>query len=229
MKGVRVVRASENSKLGRVVATYRTQATCPSSCILRGNGCYAENPPMRWGVTQHVNLERVSSAKLFRYEAKQIDELTTTTPLRLGVVGDVPRKQDALTLSHAAERYQKRGGGPVWAYTRWWKRVPRTAWGKVSVLASCDSVHQLKAARAKGYAAAVIVPEFPSKKAWKQNGFTLIPCPSQTVGVTCEQCRLCMRDALLKRRKLAIAFEPHGAKKNTVKASVQRISLQTVS
>ncbi len=38
------VETSENAKTGAVIATYVSQDSCPSSCPLRGAGCYAEGP-----------------------------------------------------------------------------------------------------------------------------------------------------------------------------------------
>ena len=105
-------------------------------------------------------------------------------------------------------------------------RVPRAAWGSdISVLASCETPDHVTAAARRGYAAALVVPYFSRESAYRlAEKVRLLPCPQQTRGVTCAECRLCLDDDRLLRANLVIGFTPHG-----VGASRVRLALPTVA
>ena len=110
--------------------------------------------------------------------------------------------------------------GRVYTYTHSWPHVSRSSWGPISVLASCETLQQASQAWEKGYAAAVIVPEHKSDKAYTVGDMKVIPCPQQTREVTCERCGLCMSDAMLHKQKAVIAFAAHGYGKKRVSLTV---------
>ena len=115
----------------------------------------------------------------------------------------------------------------VFTYTHSWRDIPRETWGvKISVLASCETVPQALEAMGRGYAAALVVGEHPQDgRVWYPHGsgggIRVIPCPEQTRGVTCRECRLCMRDGLLKGIRAVIAFAAHGGRKRDVQKLVR--------
>lgn len=186
------VELTANRKVGPVSVTMASQASCPKSCPWLGSGCYAESGPQGFS-TRRVNKSRkVDALAIAKDELRAIGKLSGERPLRLHVVGDASTTVAARTLSKGLESYRQ----PVWTYTHAWRRVARRAWGIVSVLASCESVSQVKAARARGYATALVVAEFPSDKAYMVEGLKVIPCPQQT-GKTenCTTCRLCWSDS----------------------------------
>lgn len=101
--------------------------------------------------------------------------------------------------------------------------------GGVAVLASCETVADVREAWGRGYAAAVVVPEFAGKTAYQlgdgPDAVTVLPCPAQTSERTCTDCRLCFDDRRLLARRLAIGFEVHGGGANKAKAALKRRSL----
>lgn len=220
--GVVVAARSSNAKLGDCAATYRTQDTCPKTCPFLGNGCYAE-----YGFTGMFTTSRLNRADtpdltaVFLREAELIRALPGTRPLRLSVVGDVPTAEAAGILAAASAEYTAKHGQPVWAYTHWWATVPRRAWGSVSVLASCETPALVCKARRRGYAAALVVPSFPGRAAFRAGGETVVPCPSQTAGKTCAECRLCTRDRTLRDRGVTVGFAPHGSGTGAVRRAVE--------
>jgi hypothetical protein len=131
--------------------------------------------------------------------------------LRLHVVGDCATDEAAEIVSKAALGVMKRGR-KVWAYTHAAADVKRESWGEVSVLASSETPAQVKAAQAKGYATAMIVPEFKQESLYEDRGVKILPCPNQTRDVTCVECRLCMNDDHLREKGITIGFTPHGAR-----------------
>jgi hypothetical protein len=91
------------------------------------------------------------------------------------------------------------------------------------VIASVERPEDIQAARAAGYAAALVVDVFPSDKAFFLPGSStkVVPCPAETRGKTCVECRLCL-DVDLFGLDVAIAFQAHGPKaRSTREALVQ--------
>lgn len=208
---------SQNAKVGNAAVTGAAQVSCPPDCVfIAGGGCYAEDGGHGFITSQlnEVASERsLSPLAVARLEAAAIDSMKVRRgrPMRLHSVGDCATNAAAKIVSAAAERYVERGGGDVWTYTHGWRRVARSAWGKVSVLASCESAKDVRAAAKRGYAAALVVPEFASRAAYELDGVVVIPCPAQTTkDVTCASCRLCCNDTRLLDKGLVIGLEVHG-------------------
>jgi hypothetical protein len=216
---------SGNRKIGDAATTYAAQVSCPRSCpFFDGGGCYAESG--RLGVhTNRLNeaaaAEGVDAIQVALHEALAIAgmEVVLGRPMRLHTVGDCASDLAARIVSRAAEAYMDAGGGPVWTYTHAWREVERESWGRVSVLASCETAEDVALARERGYAPSIVVEEFADRRLYSQKNADLLqkdelrilPCPAQTrERVTCSSCRLCMDDAGILARGYAIGFELHG-------------------
>lgn len=233
--GVTLVLNSANAKLGTgVAATYVSQESCPKTCPFLEESCYAEYGPT--GIhTRRLNKSTMSAEQLASAEAIAINRASfgrgnpgrlmgTNKPLRLHVVGD-SRTVRAVRIVADSVRLWLDCIGSVWTYTHAWRKVARKHWGTVSVLASCEDAHAVNAAMRRGYAAALVVSEHSSDQAYlTTGGYKLIPCPNQTRGVTCTQCKLCWKDQWLLSTRSVIAFAAHGSRKNTVKQTL--ISIQ---
>lgn len=103
-----------NRKLGRMPSAYIARESCPTSCPLQGNGCYAEGGPVRihWDL---VSLGRVGMA--WARFCAQVALLTLGQIWRYGVAGDLPGHgdeidRDALNLLTLSNMRR-----PVIAYT----------------------------------------------------------------------------------------------------------------
>jgi len=143
--------------------------------------------------------------------------------LRLHAGGDVASTRGAKALSGAAEDWKRRGGGSVWTFTHRWRQVARHSFGAISVLASCESTEDAKRAQQRGYVPALVLRSFPSERAFDLDGLRVIPCPAETRGTTCVQCRLCLdREQHLRASKSAIGFALHGRQAAQVRLPVLR-------
>jgi hypothetical protein len=209
-----------------IAATYVSiEATCPDHCAFKASGCY-----VREGFTARTSDRlddgaRHTTGDVVNYlEAEAIrkgwggkrgivpdDGTGRPLVLRLHISGDVFSVKGARWLAVAALDYQRRGGGPVFGYTRRWNEVPRHAWGVISILASCTTPAEMHLARARGYVPALTVAKFPSHRAFVVDGLKVVPCPEETTKgkVRCVSCRLCI-DRDLIQMNVAIAFEVHG-------------------
>jgi hypothetical protein len=229
-KGAVYVSDSGNRKImgsKKVDATYVSiKASCPRSCPLMGEGCYAQLGYV--GITSHRlddQAKNFSPLDAARAEAKAIDESYDGGPvpenrdLRLHVSGDSKTLAGTRVIDKAVGRWKKRGGGAVWNYTHAWKHVPRSEWSNVSVLASVTNVSEVKEAHEQGYAPAIVVDQHPGDKAFQLEGCDTkwIPCPAQTRHVGCTDCRLCFNADRLHEGGFGIAFAAHGARKEAAK------------
>lgn len=222
------VYATDNRKTGRVNVTYVSQGSCPVTCPYLGCGCYAEGGPVG-RVTTRLNSHGagLTPVEYARAEADAIDGLRADHDLRPHIVGDSRTPAAARVLGEAIDRYVERSAlllvdpAQAWLYTHAWRLVPREAWGShASVLASCETPADVDAAHARGYAACMTVTRFDSQRLHQKDGLTLLPCPYQTRGVQCVDCRLCMDDRRLYGDRIVIAFEAHGARAGTVRKSL---------
>jgi len=237
MKGAIYVSDSGNTKImgsEKVDATYASiKHTCPDTCALKNEGCYAQTSFVGMiNIRMQRRARQGSPLDLARAEAKAIDasynggSVPAGRALRLHVAGDSRTWAGTRLINAAIARWKKRGGGDVWSYTHAWRHVPRYEWSNVSVLASVDNVSQVKEAREQGYAPALVVPEHPSDKAYTLPGSDVkwIPCPNQTRGVGCTDCRLCFNADRLHRDGFGITFAAHGIKKETIKRHLKVIN-----
>lgn len=228
--------ASENKKVGLSSCTYVSQAsTCPDSCPLKpkldpsgktlhANGCYGNGSAVAIHVSILNQAPRQDGTEAIRQEVEAIDGLSGRLDLRCHVVGDCPTKEDARLLAGAMARHRQKKGSGAWTYTHNWRSIPVEYWLGESVLASCDSLEQVKQAQEQGYATATIVSSFESERVYEKEGVKLLPCPFQTRGVQCIDCRLCLKASHLKAQGLTVAFTPHG-----MGAKRARLSLGMVS
>lgn len=199
-----VVLRSENRKLGKIAATYTAKHTCPQDCpMLRV--CYGKAGPLHW---QWLRVTKAAPKNAFHEIAEEARKLTTLPDgsiVRLHVVGDCGSNRGARLLAKACARLS------AFTYTHFWRKVARRSWGKVAVLASCETTRGVKTAQRRGYATALVVGEFESEKAYYKDGLKLLPCPEQTGRAkSCAACRLCFDDARLTRIGVTIAFRAHG-------------------
>ena len=230
MNGSIYVSDSGNTKImgsKKVDATYAAiKYTCPDSCSLKGEGCYAQTSFVGMVNSRMERRARGGSPlALARAEAAAIDasykggKVPTDRALRIHVAGDSRTLAGTRLINNAIGRWKHRGGGKVWSYTHAWRHVPREEWSNVSILASVADVTEVAAARGQGYAPTIVVPEHTSERAYLLEGSDVkwIPCPAQTRNVGCTDCRLCFDADRLLEGNFGIAFAAHGVNKNKVK------------
>ena len=91
------------------------------------------------------------------------------------------------------------------------------------VIASCETRKHIREAMELGYATAIVVSEYLNgDRAYRVGDVRIVPCPFETRGVTCSNCRLCMRPESLKATGAVIAFKSHASKAKVVSEIVRR-------
>lgn len=229
---VLAVNASENSKTGLCSATYVTGKTCPDSCPFKGGGCYGESGHVG-RVARRVSRSGVEDGETIgKMEAAAIDCLSAQLDLRLHVYGEFADEEHAERVDEAAGRFKARAaliGKKVkaWTYTHRWREINAYTFTHISALASVESFADAEKAFDEGYAPALSMAEFQSETLHQPRGasFKIMPCPAQTKGRKCVDCRLCFDSTALKEKRIAIGFRPN---KSTQKSKFRR-SLEMVA
>jgi hypothetical protein len=243
------VYGTDDGKTGPCAVTWTAQVSCPGyrdtdphPCALYNAGCYAGEGHCAF-TTRRVNTAALGAGGLqvdpadvadAEAQAIRIMSMYAALPLRIHIVGDCITDYAADTVASAAMEYHAVHSAPVWSYTHAWRSVARASWHGVSILASCDTLDDIPAAKSAGYATALVVDEFATNDAGRPvpsalpDGGTLVPCPNQVAKalgkdtVTCMDCRLCWMDDFLKEKNLTIGFAAHGGKTKLIQMRIRR-------
>ena len=204
MKLFKLSKSRANRKTGsEVYTTYSKRETCPKSCALMGNGCYAERFPTRW----QWNFPNYQDLKTF---TSQLRALPARSKLRLNVAGDLPQSNKALEAIANSTRHLI-----AWTYThKTWRYKSLERIKGITFNLSCDSLKQARNMQTK--TSLPIVAVIPKGLPKVISG--CVRCPAQTSKrlrpdgtkesrITCSNCGngnpICFR----KDRKYIVLFE----------------------
>ena len=208
-----------NRKLGKgVFVSTSSKQTCPDSCQLKGNGCYAESAPMGW------HWDKVSKGlkgRPFDEFLLQVRALSKGEFWRHNQAGDLPGLGDRLDTKALGELVAANKGRRGFTYTHKPLRLKaeqaavKDANAKgFTINVSTDNLTQADVAMAKGVAPVVtILPaEVEGKVVITPAGNKVLVCPEYTKGWTCRKCQLCA----VADRSYAIGFPAHSTWKKKV-------------
>lgn len=257
---------SGNEKTGMSATTYAANPSCPTAhnssraCPFLDSGCYGNvgrvgiQMSMRNSAAGGKHSSKVTPEDIANDEAASIltaiesikaeqtkgsrnKKTSVFNPLRLHVAGDCVTAKAASILADATSKW----GNKVWTYTHAWRDVPRSAWGHISVLASCETLEDIKKAHARGYAVAYVQPHktFEDKQPRKDSklGMSWMPCPNEAVhsDIKCGPnpegkfndprvatgCRLCWHDRTLGNK--VIVFISHSQQADRIITAINKL------
>jgi len=191
-----------NNKHLPFYATYREVGTsCPTNCSLLNNGCYAQFGNVR---LQSIGTYSTEDGKVFLRELKRIPH---GAALRLHVSGDVMADGDLDVdyLDAIILGAKERPDVKMYGYTHAWRVIDRKRFvfpENLTLSASCEQPEEVKEARAAGWDTVIVLPYDIKGKRFGD----VVVCPNQTVGMTCDKCRLCFKP----NRSLTVGFKAHG-------------------
>lgn len=208
-----------NSKTGAMLLVRSPRSTCPDSCGLKGNGCYAYNFPivMHWIKQETTGVD--FSAVLYA-----IRTLPKKSIWRLFEAGDFESSSEnpelispTQVVSLLAANQGKRGFGythyPVLPNLEVLQLMNSSG---LTVNVSADTFEQAKLYRSLGLPTTLLVSEnHPKDKV--VDGVRVVVCPNQSTPSkpTCLQCQMCQ----VVDRDYVIGFRAHGTKKRKIKVS----------
>lgn len=214
---VRFTKVSSNAKTGPIAVSMTESKSCPDTCQLKANGCYAKTSftGMQWrqldNGTHGIEWDEFISG---------LSGLPYGSIFRHNVAGDLPHENGTIDenkirdMSYALKR--KTG----FTYTHHIltrenigiiKKANRQGF---TVNASCDNLQQVDTVMHLGIPAATILPEVSGKVTHTPAGNKVVTCPATyNDKVQCANCGsgkpLCARSD----RDYAIGFPVHGVGK----------------
>lgn len=204
-------RVSTNAKIGPMPAVIAPKQTCPSTCGLRGAGCYAEHGPLA------IHWKRVSEGThraLLDFEqlCHTIRALPRKIRWRYGTAGDLPPDLPALVAANQ--------GREVIAYThgRDFDAYRAATAAGFHINLSADSPAQVDELP-DDLSAVCVVPEGQRRPMQTPAGRPIAICPATySDRVSCATCNLCSRP---RKHGTVIGFPAHGSRKRMVSARIR--------
>ena len=223
-----LTKQSSNAKTGKIAVSTTSKDSCPATCPLKGNGCYAETGPLKlhWDAVSDgpwrdkprgIDIESFISA---------IKTLPEGSCFRHNQAGDLPHN-NGLINAHAleliadacSERKLK-----AWTYTHHSVdnlnnvvMIKRSNNVGLTVNVSAHSQQHAVEVYRKGMPAVCIVPKDTQVNSWCNDGVRFVVCPAQTKqNLTCAECKLCAN----ADRTCIVAFKAHGTQAKKVETTI---------
>ena len=212
-----------NSKTGAMLLVRSPRSTCPDSCGLKGNGCYAENFPLvlHWVKQETTGVD-------FATVLYAVRTLPKDSLWRLFEAGDFEPSSEnpelissQQVISLIAANKGKRGFGythyPVLPNLEAFQLMNSSG---LTINVSADTFEQAAVYFSLGLPTVVVVSEkFPKDSVVE--GMRVVVCPNQSVKKPngkkplCLDCQLCQ----VADRDYIIGFRAHGTKARKLKVS----------
>jgi hypothetical protein len=233
--------ASRNRKTGPIPVATISNRTCPSSCPLKGNGCYAESGPLR------LHWDAVSKGKRgtsFDDFCRRISMLPRHQLWRYGQAGDLPGDGDEIDGEALMKLAKANARRPIIAYTHKppneenLKHLRAAAQKGFTVNLSADSLEDADQLAEIGLPVVAVLPaDYGRSKAggtWAEDlrtynervshmptrtpeGRQIAVCPATYTDTDCGRCLLCAS----ARKEVIIGFPAHGSRKRALNRSAQ--------
>ena len=214
---VRFTKISSNAKTGPIAVSMTESKSCPDTCQLKTNGCYAKTSFV--GI-QWRQLDNGTHGIEWDEFISQLSSLPYGSIFRHNVAGDLPHDNEIIdedkirNMAYALKRkigftYTHHVFSPENINT-----IKKANQQGFTINVSCDNLNQVDQVMALGVPAATILPEVSDKVTYTPAGNKVITCPATyNDKVQCFNCGsgkpLCARSD----RTYAIGFPVHGAGK----------------
>ncbi len=208
-----------NSKTGAMLLVRSPRSTCPDSCGLKGNGCYAENFPLvlHWAKQEQTGVD-------FSTVIYAVRSLPKDSIWRLFEAGDFepsPENPELIAASQVLSLLSANKGKRGFGYTHYpvlpnLEVLQLMNSSGLTINASADTFKQAVTYFSLGLPTTLLVSEnFPKDSV--VDGVRIVVCPNQSTPnkPTCLQCQMCAKPD----RDYVIGFRAHGTKKRKIKVS----------
>lgn len=208
-----------NRKTGPIPTTRSPRTTCPDSCALKGNGCYAENAPLVWAWEKDADkgiswdellmkIRKIPAGSLWRHnEAGDLPQhpLLPSGHIDTGKLGELKAANKFLrgfTYTHYNPEIN-------W---NWHAIAHSNQHGGFTINVSADNVLIADRYVALGLPTVVVLSQKAPNVSYTPAGNKVVACPAEkSEKVTCATCGLCY----LSKRDYVIGFRAHGSRKKT--------------
>lgn len=211
-------RVSSNKKTGKIPTTMSAKDTCPATCPLNGNGCYAQNGPTNIWWTKISN----GVAGLDEVEfIQQIKKLPKGQLWRHNVAGDLPHdaKTGKIDTSFLKKLVDANRGKNGYTYTHHELSEENVAalveanTSGFTVNHSANTATEAVAVFKEAGIPVVTLMPMDAPNVQSVDGVKIVACPAEKSDkVNCENCGLCA----IADRDYIIGFRAHGVSKKKV-------------
>lgn len=222
-----LTRKSSNVKTGPIAVSTTSRDSCPSTCPLKGNGCYAESGPLRlhWdAVSEGPWRDKPRGTDLESFLAS-VSALPEGSCFRHNQAGDLPHFNGSINR-HVTLRLAQVCGErnlKAWTYTHHnlndgdnKSTVLKANKLGLTVNVSAHSQQHAAHYHKQGLPAVCIVPKNETRKQWEHDGVKFLVCPAQWSDKPCAECKLCS----IADRSCVVAFKAHGNASRKVEATI---------
>ncbi len=208
------VRVSNNSKTGPIPVTGTSKDSCPNSCPLKKNGCYAEMGRL------NIHWNRLSKKGLdLAGLVGKIKQIPIGRLWRHNQMGDLPGDGERIDGGSLREIVAANKGKKGFTYTHYSphdshnrREIENANRGGFTVNLSADNLKEADEFMALGVAPVVVVLPIDAKNCSTPAGNRVVVCPATKSNVQCMDCQLCQK----RDRKFVIGFPAHGIRKKHV-------------
>ena len=204
---------SSNVKTGNIPVTISPSKTCPSSCPLKGAGCYADIGPLMI----HWKAVDKNQGVTWNQLCNKISELEPGTVWRHNQAGDLPGQGNRIDRAALRELVTANRGRRGFTYTH--KPLTQKNISAIktankrgfTINLSANNLQHADQLAAKKIAPVVVVLNSEqSENTVTPKGRKVVVCPAtQRDDVTCKSCKLCA----IKDRNFIVGFPAHGVRK----------------
>lgn len=210
---------SSNSKMGFGVAVSTSdKKTCPDSCPLKANGCYANGGPL----LRHWNeVSKGNRGNDWNGFVSSIEALPIGWKYRHNQAGDLPGENELIDfekLSQLSNAVKKRKL-VAWTYTHKPLNesnliaIKKANSNGFTINASADNLKEADLFKNQGIPVVVVLPKDSPDTVLTPNGHKVVVCPAQrNEKSNCSNCLLCQKS----NRSVIVGFKAHGNGRNKV-------------
>ena len=213
---VHLSRVSNNIKTGPIPVSTSSRQSCPSTCALKDNGCYASNFPM----SLHWNA--VSTGKRGDTYADFVDEISRLKDnqvWRHNQAGDLAGANDVIDAKALKQLVKANKDKRGFTYTHYpltkenAKAIKHANKNGFTINMSAESLTQADELAALGIGPVVAIVPPGWNGTTTPAGRRVTVCPAQRIDhMTCAICTLCQK----ADRQAIVAFEAHGGRRHLV-------------
>lgn len=212
---------SHNAKTGPMPVTMTSKDSCPESCPLKGNGCYASAGRL------NITWTRMNDRGLdFDTLIERIKSIPKGRIWRHNQAGDLPGSNDRINGKALSRIVNANAGRQGFTYTHYSpsiagnaKAISKANRAGFTINLSANTLEQADQFKALNIGPVVaLLPSEQRENSTTPAGHKVVVCPNYTHGVQCFDCKLCQRSD----RSVIVGFPAHGPSYKKVNAVVNQ-------
>jgi hypothetical protein len=222
-----LTKKSSNKKTGPIAVSTTSKDSCPSTCPLKGNGCYADSGPLRlhWDAVSDGPYREKPRGTDIESFIRDLKSLPEGSCFRHNQAGDLPHFDgliDGKVLGKITDACAERKL-TAWTYTHHdpvvlinEEKIKRACSRGFTVNISAHNQEDAVDCFNRNMPAVCIVPKNETRKHWEHDGVKFLVCPAQWSDKNCAECKLCS----VADRSCVVAFKAHGTQAKKVEATI---------